>query len=256
MLPTPVSAPRTRMPILGCPLSLFSPHQASRQIVLWARGNPERPALVLFRDVHSLLAGRDIQDIRQLEHLADLVLPDGMPLVWIARTRGYSSARRAYGPDIMHILCSLRTQSPLRHAFLGGAPGVAEKLATSFPNLSVAGMLAPNITDGSRLDLGLVQRLNAMNADLLWVGLGTPKQDLWIATHHPYLNAKVILGVGAAFNFLAGTVRQAPRFLHPLGLEWLWRMAMEPRRLIPRYVKTIPRFSWLVFRELCSIQRR
>ncbi|NKD55479.1 WecB/TagA/CpsF family glycosyltransferase [Haematospirillum sp. 15-248] len=256
MLPMPVSTPRTQLSILGCPLSLLSPHQAARQIVLWAQGKQEYPALVLFRDAHSLLAGRDIQDIRQLEHAADLVLPDGMPLVWIARARGYASAQRAYGPDIMHILCSLKTQTPLRHAFLGGAPGVAEKLATSFPNLSVAGMLTPDITDGSRLDFGLIQKLNAMNADLLWVGLGTPKQDIWIAAHHPYLNAKVILGVGAAFNFLAGTVRQAPRFLHPLGLEWLWRMAMEPRRLIPRYVKTVPRFSWLALLELCSIQRR
>lgn len=255
-MPLPVSVPCTRVSILECPLSLVSPHQAARQILHWARTRRTRPALVLFRDAHSLLAGRDKPELRQLEHRADLVLPDGMPLVWMARAHGHHSAKRTYGPDIMRILCSLRTHRPVRHAFLGGAPGGAERLAASFPGLSVAGILVPDIPDGSCLNLDLVRALNNMNADILWVGLGAPKQDAWMAAHQPHLNTGVVLGVGAAFDFLSATVHQAPRILHRAGLEWLWRMGMEPRRLIPRYIKTVPRFAILALQDLWRTQRR
>jgi N-acetylglucosaminyldiphosphoundecaprenol N-acetyl-beta-D-mannosaminyltransferase len=190
---------------------------------------------------------------------ADLVLPDGMPLVWIARRRGQKEAERCAGPDVMVAVCDRGRAAGLSHYFVGGAPGTPEALASSladrYPGLQVAGTHSPPFRDASPAeDASLVAAINAAGPDVLWIGLGTPKQDLWAAEHAAILDAPVILTVGAAFDFHSGRLRRAPHWMRRVGLEWLFRLAMEPRRLWRRYLLTNARFVWLVVRE--EIARR
>lgn len=243
--------------VFGCPISPITFRKAVRQIVMWSRSHhiTEQPRAILLRDAHGILQGRSDHRIRALEETADLVLPDGVPIVWCLRRAGFLSAQRIYGPDLLDAVCRMTSCKKIRHGFLGGSTHFATTLAHAFPCLDIAGVLAPTIVEGIRVNHDIIERINTLNIDLLWVGLGCPKQDHWIASHRSYLNVKVLVGVGAAFDFLEGRVLQAPRGLQRLGLEWMWRLCMEPRRLGPRYIKVIPHFAMLACRDAFSRQR-
>jgi N-acetylglucosaminyldiphosphoundecaprenol N-acetyl-beta-D-mannosaminyltransferase len=151
-------------------------------------------------------------------------------------------------------LAGQSVESGLRHVFYGGLPGVPEQLAAAltarFPGLRVAGAVAPPVAPvGPEPDHDAVARLNGLDAHIVWVGLGSPKQDVWMALHRPHLNAPLLIGVGAAFDMLAGTKKQAPRWMQRGGLEWLFRLAREPARLGKRYLVYNPRFLWLALRR-------
>lgn len=217
-------------------------------LVAMAEGR-EKGGVVLLRDAHGVLCQRRDPVLRRAAHAARLILCDGMPLVWLARLAGAGRAERLYGPDLLPALCAATEGRGVRHLFLGGTPEEGARLLgrlnKDFPTLHTLGHLSPTVEDPARRDPGLVDALNAQNADVLWVALGTPKQDLWMYHHAPLLSARVIIGVGAAFGFLAGTRPQAPRWLRPLGLEWAFRAATEPRRLGRRYLWTVPGFMIL-----------
>lgn len=208
--------------------------------------------LVLHRDAHALLWSRRDAAVRQAEDAATLVLPDGMPLVWLLRSAGAREAERVYGPDLMERVCALPAGRALRHGFLGGGPGVAARLANRlterFPGLTVAGTLAPEVParpEQAPPDTATLATVEDWRADILWVGLGTPKQDLWLLANRPRLSAPVMVACGAAFDLLSGTVPQAPRWMQRGGLEWAFRLAQEPRRLGGRYLRTLPAFAVL-----------
>ncbi|MEI7435261.1 MAG: WecB/TagA/CpsF family glycosyltransferase [bacterium] len=197
-----------------------------------------------------VLQAHDDADLAAIVNASGLALPDGMPLVWIGRSRGLPVGR-VYGPDLMLALCEHGLSRGWRHYFYGGTPELLEDLSRRlrgrFPGLQIAGTWAPPfrpLTTGEESDVE--SRINAAQPDLLWVGIGTPRQDFWMARFRPRLEAAVIVAVGAAFNFHAGHVRQAPRWMMRCGLEWLFRLAMEPFRLWRRYLVGIPRFVWLV----------
>ena len=179
-----------------------------------------------------------------------LATPDGMPLVWLGQRKGLSVGR-VYGPDLMLALCEFGLKAGWRHYFYGGTPEVLEalthRLLGRFRELQIAGFWAPPFRPlKAEEETDVELRINAARPDVIWVGIGTPKQDFWMARFRPRIEAPVMIAVGAAFNFHAGHVRQAPRWMMRCGLEWLFRLGVEPRRLWRRYVIGIPRFAWLV----------
>jgi N-acetylglucosaminyldiphosphoundecaprenol N-acetyl-beta-D-mannosaminyltransferase len=210
--------------------------------------------------VYTLMMGHERPDVRAALNGADWVTPDGMPVVWSLCARGGQGVGRVYGPDLMLALSARSARRGLSQYYLGGAPGVAEALAgrlgQRFPGLVVAGTACPPLRDpGSAEDRTIVDAVNASGAQVVWVGLGSPKQDLWMARHRPQLSAPLLVGVGAAFDFLTGRQAQAPRWAQAGGLEWLFRLAAEPRRLWRRYLVYNPRFTIALALQLAGVRR-
>jgi N-acetylglucosaminyldiphosphoundecaprenol N-acetyl-beta-D-mannosaminyltransferase len=176
-----------------------------------------------------------------------------MPLVWCCRRVGLPT-ERVYGPDLMLAVLEQGVQAGWRSYFYGGLPGVADQLAARmserFPGLVVAGTHSPPFGPLSpEEDDEIVARINAAEPDLVWVGLSTPKQERWMAAHVGRLQAPVLLGVGAAFDFHAGRVRQAPSWVQRSGMEWAYRLSREPRRLWRRYLRNNPAFVARILRQ-------
>jgi N-acetylglucosaminyldiphosphoundecaprenol N-acetyl-beta-D-mannosaminyltransferase len=189
---------------------------------------------------------------------ADLLVADGMPLVWIQRQLGFRDAERMYGPDILWSVCEATAHQPVQHYFYGGRSTIAQRLAdrltTALPELSVCGYAAaPDLPERDIVpDEQTVAMLNQAQADIIWIGLGAPRQDVWMYAYRPLLNAPILIGVGAAFDFLSGNKRQAPRLLQNNGLEWLFRLVHEPRRLGRRYLIYNLRFIIIILRWALS----
>jgi len=206
--------------------------------------------------VHGVMESRRDDRLRAIHNAAGMVTPDGMPLVWCGRLSGHGQIRRVYGPDLMLACCGLTARH--RHFLYGGAPGVAERLADRlrqrFPSLVIAGTYTPPFRALTLAeDEVAVTQINASAADIVWVGLSTPKQERWMAAHMGRVDAPVMIGVGAAFDFLSGIKRQAPRWMQRTGLEWLFRLAAEPRRLWRRYLRNNPLFLWYLFRQALGL---
>ena len=178
---------------------------------------------------------------------ADLVVPDGMPLVWLARQHGFPLKRRVYGPELMDTFCN-ETGAKYSHFFYGGAPGVPEQLAKVMEqrhNIRIAGCWSPPfrpLTDAEEVELK--DMVAAAAPDVLWVGLSTPKQEKWMHAHRETLQVPLMMGVGAAFDFHTGRVKQAPGWMQESGLEWFFRLTQEPRRLWRRYLVNGGEFVW------------
>lgn len=200
------------------------------------------------------MRGREEPAIGHALRGAAMVAADGMPIVWLQRRLGYPTAERVYGPDMMLSLCQQGASHHLKHFLLGGTPQnnarLIEVLQTKIPTLHIVGASSPMIQNGNEPpDPALVDLLNQSNAHIVWVGLGSPKQDLWMQQYSKVLRVPLLIGVGAAFDFLAGTKPQAPKWMQRSGLEWAYRFAKEPRRLWRRYVIYNPRFVWQVWRR-------
>jgi N-acetylglucosaminyldiphosphoundecaprenol N-acetyl-beta-D-mannosaminyltransferase len=170
-----------------------------------------------------------------------------MPLVWLAHHSGVTCADRVDGPDFMLRMCETGIEDGLRHFFYGGRPGVPERLANQlearFPRLNIVGMYSPPFRrTGAIEEAKVIDSINNAAPDAVWIGLGTPKQDLWLAQHRPFLSAPLLAAVGAAFDFHAGLIRQAPQWMQQRGLEWMYRLSREPRRLWHRYLVYNPLF--------------
>lgn len=214
---------------------------------------------VHFCTVHSIVEAADDPVLRGVFAAPDsLAVPDGVPLTWVGRARG-RAVERVCGPDMMPALIARTALTGARHYFYGGAPGVAERLAERFsvanPGLVVAGTSSPPFRPLTpEEDAAEIAAINATQPDYVWVGLGAPKQDLWAARQRPHLDAAVILAVGAAFDFHSGGLKRAPGWMQRHGLEWVFRLWSEPRRLARRYVVTNTRFVALLARD--AIARR
>ena len=184
-----------------------------------------------------------------------------MPLVWLLWYGGFKYADRVCGPDLMPALFEHSQQIGFRHFLYGATPRTLELLSCNlkrkFPDAEIVGAHAPPFRPaGADEDETVIETINASGADILWVGLSTPKQELWMARHRHRLLAPVLIGVGAAFDFHAELVRQAPRWLQRTGLEWAFRTAMEPRRLARRYLRNNPTFLALLAAERFGLRRR
>ncbi len=242
-----------RVDILDVPTDGQRFDSAIRQLIAWAsEANGRR--YVCTCPVYTLMMGREQPAVMAALRGADMVAADGMPVVWLQKKLGAPLAERVYGPDVLLAVSEASVASGLRHVFYGGLPGVPEKLVETliarFPGLRIAGAYSPPVAPlGSAPDDEAIARLNGLDADIIWVGLGSPKQDLWMALHRPYLNAPLLIGVGAAFDMIAGVKKQAPRWMQRSGLEWLYRLLQEPGRLGRRYLIYNPRFLWLALRR-------
>lgn len=190
---------------------------------------------------------------------ADLVVPDGMPLVWLARKHGFMIRRRVYGPELMETFCR-ETGAKYRHFFYGGAPGVPEQLGKVMSekhDIRIAGCWSPPyrpLSDAEEVELK--ELIASAAPDVLWVGLSTPKQERWMHGHRHSLPVPLMMGVGAAFDFHTGRVKQAPRWMQESGLEWLFRLTQEPKRLWRRYLVNGGEFIWNVAIEGLGLSKK
>lgn len=213
------------------------------------------PALVVTPNADHVVRLERNEELRQAYAKAALVAPDGMPVVWASRWLGSPVKERVTGSDLMPRLCEIAAEKGLKVFLLGGAEGVADlaanNLVRSYPGLTVAGTLCPPLgfeRDADR-NAEIVRTIRESDADLVFVCLGSPKQDVWASKHLSQFEKGVFLGVGAAIDFCAGTMKRAPAWMQSAGLEWLYRVVQEPRRLIGRYAKDMY-FFVLVLREM------
>jgi N-acetylglucosaminyldiphosphoundecaprenol N-acetyl-beta-D-mannosaminyltransferase len=203
--------------------------------------------------MHGVTEAQRDASFKQILNSADLVVADGMPLVWLGRWHGCDMRRRVYGPELLEKFCC--NPGPFyRHYFYGGRPGVAERVAEVLRrryDVRTVGTYCPPFRPLTRKEEAEVERrIRAAAPDVVWVGLSTPKQERWMYEHRERLGVPVMAGVGAAFDFLAGTVRQAPPCMQENGLEWLFRLMQEPRRLWRRYLLLGSKFACEVLLEL------
>lgn len=253
--PTPSTEPG-RYELLGVPISAVDLPRAVAHVVELTR----RPgaAYVCVRDVNGVMACQSDAALLAIHRNAALVTPDGMPVVWWGRRQGLP-VDRVYGPDLMRALCAHRREPPLRHFLCGGEDGVAQLLARSlegaFPGIDIVGTHTPPfrpLDDAERR--ALADEITRSGADIIWIGLSSPKQERFMAELAPLLPRGVMIGVGAAFDFLSGRKPQAPRWIQRSGFEWLFRLVTEPRRLWRRYLVNNSLFLWLLAREALGLR--
>ncbi len=243
-----------RVNVLGIGISVLDQARA-REFLFDAARNGVR-GYVTVTGVHGVNEAQRDHQLRDIFNRALLVTPDGMPMVWMGRLQGHASIRRVYGPDLMLNLCEASVREGFSHFFYGGNPGVAEELKRNFeakfPGIRIVGTYTPPFRDLNEEEVDQLQTLvREAKPDFFWVGLSTPKQERFMAKYISVLpEAKIFLGVGAAFDFFTGRVKQAPRWMMRSGLEWLFRLCQEPRRLFKRYAINIPLFVIRAIKQL------
>jgi len=226
--------------VLGTPIDVVGWDDAISRIHRWANQRDSR--YVCICNVHSIVTARQDPAFECVIAQADLATPDGAPVAWMMRKLGFKKQQRINGPDLMWRYCAHAAESGKSVFLYGGSPKTLgllhARLLQGFPGLVVAGMHSPPFRALSAdEDAADIARINASGAGTVWVSLGCPKQELWMAAHRGRVNA-VMIGVGAAFDYHAGTIQRAPLWMQNAGLEWFYRMASEPRRLWRRYLVT------------------
>ena len=247
-----------RVNVLGVGVSAINMPLALERIDGWIRSRERTYVCVC--PVHSIMECRRSPEVKHIFNAAGMVTPDGMPVVWVARTKGFRHVSRVYGPDLMLAQLEHSQHMRQRHFFYGGGSGVAAKLADGmrrrFPGIEIAGVHEPPFASLDELTTTQTADLiNAAKPEIVWVGMSSPKQDRWMARMRPLLDAPVLIAVGAAFDFLSGTVPQAPRWMQRSGLEWLHRLGTDPRRLWKRYLVDNPWFVWEVALQMSGLRK-
>lgn len=241
-----------RVPVVGTPISLTSYDEV---LVKLAARPADRPTVVAVCNVHSVMTARTDPDVARALRGADIATPDGMPLVWALRRLARPDQNRVYGPDLMRAALTHGLAHGWKHYLYGATPttlgrlrAAAEALA---PGVQIVGAHAPPFRPlTAEEEQAVLADIRASGADLVWVGIGMPKQELWMDRVAPSLPGVALLGVGAAFDLLSGVVPQAPPRLQRAGLEWAYRLAQEPRRLWRRYLWNNPRYALLIVGQL------
>lgn len=248
---------RVKSCILGMGVAVTSIAAATDQILAWAGQGESRSVCVA--NVHMCMEAFDAPAFRQLVNGADLTVADGRPLVWAQRWLGFVAAKQVRGADLTLAVCRAAEQAQLPVGLYGATPEtlacLQQALRERFPALGIAYCYSPPFRPlTSEEDGEVVSAITASGARILLVGLGCPKQERWMAAHRGKLPC-VMLGTGAAFDFLGGCKRDAPRWMQRLGLEWFFRLCCEPRRLWRRYLRHNPRFVWHFLRQLATKER-
>ena len=265
--------------VCGVRISTINLDTACEKISRWINEGKKR--YICVAPVSTIVECQRDPDYLNIVNQAGMVTPDGMPLVWLGRWGGDKRIKRTYGPDLMLSLCALSQSKGYRHFFYGGTPQTCHllerKLKTKFPQLEIVGWYSPsfielpvNKQDSQspdsirRLGAGkeklnnsvfteerdeVLEEINRLKPDILWVGLGSPKQDYWMYHHRGKLEVPVMVGVGAAFDFLSGQKKQAPFWMQRTGLEWLFRFFCEPKRLWRRYLIGNTQFFYFLLRD-------
>jgi N-acetylglucosaminyldiphosphoundecaprenol N-acetyl-beta-D-mannosaminyltransferase len=247
----------SRCNILGVMVSAINMRVAVDTIQGWILSAEKN--YVCVTPAHSVMDAYHDHKFREILNQSGLTTPDGMAIVWLLKIAGYKDTGRVYGPDLMLAVGEESIKHGWSHFFYGGAPGVADKLSrvllNRFPELKISGSYPPPFRPLTlEEDQKMVDIINSARPDIVWVGISSPKQELWMAEHLYVLEAPVLIGVGAAFDFVSGAKRQAPRWIQRSGLEWLFRFASEPRRLWRRYIE-YPYFAFLVIAQLMGLKK-
>lgn len=245
--------------VLGVWVNLVQIPDVVRQMRVWIQEGGGSHFIAV-TGMHGITEAQNDPSFKAVLNAADLVVPDGMPVVWLARLHGTRLKRRVYGPELMLTFCAETAQRGYRHFLYGGAPGVPEQLAgtltSRFPGLQIAGTYSPPFRPlSAEEEKQMLDRINGSGADVLWVGLSTPKQERWMYHYRSRLNVPVLVGVGAAFDLNTGRVRQAPPWMREHGLEWFFRLIQEPRRLAGRYLVGGPKFAGYVILEALRLRK-
>jgi len=248
----------TKVNVLGVGVSVLDQDRA-REFLFDALRQGKR-GYVTVTGVHGVSEAQKDDGLREIFNRALLVTPDGMPMVWMGKMQGHPTIKRVYGPDLMLNLCEHSVAQGLSHFLYGGVPGVAEELRANlqerFPEIRVVGTFTPpfrRLNDSELHDLQAM--VQGTRPDFFWVGLSTPTQERFMAQHLSVLpEAKIFIGVGAAFDLLIGRVRQAPPSLQKAGLEWLFRLTQEPKRLWKRYLVNNPLFVLRASAQLLGLR--
>jgi len=244
-----------KIPVLGTPLNITSYQDSTTNIIRWAKELQSR--YICIANVHVLMEAYDSTAYQEVINHADLITPDGMPLVWMLRMKGIKDQTRVYGPTLMLHVLERAEKEHIPVGFYGSDDKTLNKLVSRlrerFPSLLVAYVFSPPFRNlDNREDTEIIKEITDSNTRILFVGLGCPKQELWMAEHKGKFSA-IMLGVGAAFDFHAGNKPQAPTWMQAIGMEWLFRLLHEPRRLAKRYLYNNPRFILLALLELMGI---
>jgi N-acetylglucosaminyldiphosphoundecaprenol N-acetyl-beta-D-mannosaminyltransferase len=241
-----------RLDLLGVRVSAVSVPRAVQIIDGWIGANIK--TYVCVAPVSTLVDCQKNSDYKNVVNSAGMVTPDGMPVVWLGKASGSPTIDRTYGPDLMLAMTEAGQAQGRRHFWYGGKPETLDFLEQSFqkkfPAMNLAGKYSPPFVPYAQKESqDVIRMINEAKPDILWVGLGSPKQDFWMSLNRPLLDVPVIIGVGAAFDFLSGQKPQAPRWMQRSGLEWLFRLASEPRRLWRRYLIGNIEFLYYLSRE-------
>ena len=217
----------------------------------------KRKGYVCVTGVHGVMEAQADENFRRILNRSFLTTPDGMPMVWAGHLAGFGHMARVYGPDLMNLVCEFTRGKGYSHFLFGGAEGVAvelkQRLEGKFPGLRIVGTYTPPFRALEPAEEAeFVRSIAELRPDIIWVGLSTPKQERFMARYWERLDTTLMFGVGAAFDFHAGRVRQAPPWMQRGGLEWLFRLGCEPRRLWRRYLRNNPRF---LLRSFCQVTR-
>jgi N-acetylglucosaminyldiphosphoundecaprenol N-acetyl-beta-D-mannosaminyltransferase len=240
--------------ILSMPVAVTSYDDAAHLILRAANGNEAK--YVCVANVHMCMEAFDSSYFKQVVNNANLVVPDGMPLVWGLKTIGEKKASQVRGSDLMLRLCAEAQKQNIPIGLYGGTPDSLTDLLKffkkEFPSLRISFSSSPPFRTLTQQEKdNYVEEINASGAKILFVGLGCPKQEKWMAEHRDKLSC-VMIGVGAAFDFFSGKKKHAPRLMQKAGLEWLFRFSNEPSRLWKRYLKHNPRFVWYLLKQLIN----
>ena len=251
---TPSPVPRTN--ILGVGMSVINMDDAIRLSDSLIRTNGQ--GYVCVTDVHGIIEAKSDAAFRGILNGSFMTTPDGMPLVWVGRMQGHKTMRRVYGPDFMLEMCRHSVKRGYRHFLFGGKTGVAEllgaELTRRFPGLQVVGTYTPPFRSlNSAEEAELAALVAEAEPDFFWVGLGSPKQERFMARYCGKLDVKLMVGVGAAFDIHTGGVKEAPKWMKSLGLQWLHRLIQEPGRLWKRYLTCVPSFIWHIGLQFLGI---
>lgn len=243
-------------PVLGVRIDAVQIPEVVGRFEAWIRERG-KSRFVAVCNVHMVMEAHRDRRFMQMLNSSGLTVPDGKPLTWLGRRWGFKLQRRVYGPELLQDFLSLTRGRGYRHFFYGGHPEVTERMVARlrqrFPELDIAGYYSPpfrTLTEAE--DRRVVERINQSRPDVVWVGLGCPKQERWMYEHRDSLKSPVMVGVGQAFNIVAGTLKQAPRWMRERGLEWLFRLLLEPGRLWRRYLVCNTMFVFNVALELLS----
>ncbi len=238
-----------RVNVLGVGLSVINLETALQAIARALKNKTK--GYVCVTGVHGVMEAQNDPGFRGILNQAFLNTPDGIPMVWVGKLRGFKEMDRVYGPDLMLLVAEFSVGKGYTHFLYGGGDGVAEllkaRLERKFPGIKIVGTYTPpfRALDATE-EAKLVETVNQLTPDIIWVGLSTPKQEKFMAKYGPKLQSTLMFGVGAAFDFHAGRVRQAPHWMQRNGLEWFFRLCCEPRRLWKRYLKNNPIFLWRI----------
>ena len=226
----------------------------------WIETEPGRVHHVVNTGMHGIMEAHKNPEFGLTLDAADVLAPDGILAILVARLRGHRIRKQETGPDLLLRFSEIANRLGYKYYFYGDTSETLEllsdKLKADFPNLQIVGSESPPFRPATlEEDLATVAAINQANPDVLWVGLGMPKQDQWIFDHRQDLRVPVVVGTGASFKFTTGTVRRAPKLACNLGFEWLWRLAQEPKRVWRRVVLDSPRFIILVFLQMTGLRK-